>query len=202
METDSGIESLIKPEVILLGAYIPSKSPEVLMQEIGVSQEEIIKLDGNENLFGCSPRVNQALAAYPYLNIYPDAGQEELKKLLADYTGASPDSIVASNGSDELIGYIVRLFIGRGDEVINCVPTFDIFRHRTQLCGGTLVELVRDENYAIDVKAVKAAITDKTKLIVLATPNNLTAMKKLIELLQKYPKNSDLLESIKDFKVN
>jgi len=148
--------------------------------------ENIIKLDANENPYGCSPRVNKALATYPYLNTYPDARQTELRKLLEGYTGISAECIVAGSGSDELIDLITRLFVGEGDEMINCVPSFDMFRFSTKMCGGTSVEVPRDENFAVNVSAVKAAISKKTKIIFLANPNsptgNITLQKDILEI--------------------
>ena len=58
--------------------------------------------------------------------------------------------------------------------MINCVHTFGIYRFSTELCGGTLVEVARDGNFAVNISAVKAAITGKTKIIFLANPNNPT----------------------------
>jgi histidinol-phosphate aminotransferase len=183
-----GIDGLIRPEIVAVGGYVASKSPDTLEGKVEVPVKDIIKLDANENLYGCSPRVQQTLASFPYLNIYPDAEQGELRHLLSEYVGVEPERIVAGNGSDELIGYVFRTFVGRGDEVINCVPTFDIFRHRTQLCGGTLVEITRDENFTVDVAEVKAAITKKTKMIPLATPNNPTGtlmpQKDILEIVE------------------
>jgi len=172
--TSEGIDRLIRPHLVTFSGYTASKSPETLEGKVEVAVEDIIKLDANENLYGCSPRVNQALATYPYLNIYPDAMQTELRKLLQGYTGVDAKHIVASNGSDQLIDHVLRLFIGPGDEVINCVPTFAMFGFSTELCGGTLVEVLRDEDFAINVNAVKAAIGKRTKMILLATPNNPT----------------------------
>ena len=169
-----GINRLIRPHLARFSGYVASKSPETLEGKVEVPVEDIIKLDANENLYGCSPRVNQALATYPYLNIYPDAMQTELRKLLQGYTGVDAKHIVASNGSDQLIDHVLRLFIGPSDEVINCVPTFAMFGFSTELCGGTLVEVLRDEDFAINVNAVKAAIGKRTKMILLATPNNPT----------------------------
>ena len=174
MSEGDGIEKLIRPDLVTFGAYTPCKSPETLQGKVEVPVESIIKLDANENPYGCSPRVNQALATYPYLNIYPDAGQTELRKLLQEYTGVGAEHIVAGSGSDDLIDLILRLFITPGDEVINCVPTFDMFRFGTEIYGGTLVEVVRDENFAVRVEAVKAAISNKTKIIVLVNPNSPT----------------------------
>ena len=174
--TDSigGIERLIRSDLVALGGYVPGKSPETVAKQVEVPVEGIIKLDANENPYGCSPRVKQALGSYPYFNIYPDAEQTELRKLLQDYTGVGAEHIVAGNGSDQLIDLVLRLFVGPGDEVINCVPTFDIFRFSTEICSGKVVEVLRDEDYFVNVSAVKKAISKKTKVIVLANPNNPT----------------------------
>jgi len=169
-----GIDKLIRPELVGFVAYAASKSPETLKGKIEVPVEEIIKLDANENPYGCSPKVNAALATYPDLNIYPDTGQTELRKLLQEYTGVGSEHIVAGAGSDQIIDLILRLFLEPGDEVINCVPTFAMFRFFMGLSSGTLIEVPRDENYAVRVNAVKAAITKRTKIILLANPNNPT----------------------------
>jgi histidinol-phosphate aminotransferase len=153
-----------------------------------VSAQDFVKLNANENPYGCSPRVLQALANSRNLNIYPDDGQQELRKRLAAYVGVAPESIVASNGSNTLIDLIVRLFVDPGDEVINCVPTFDIYRFSTEIAGGTVVNVPRDENFAASVNDVKNAINKKTKLIFLATPNNPTGnvipRKDLLEIIE------------------
>jgi len=181
------IEQLIRPELLTLSSYNASKPPETLEGKVGVPLKDIIKLDANETPYGCSPRVRQALAAYPSFSVYPDSGQTELRELLAEYTGVGAERIVAGNGSDQLIDLLIRLFVGSGDEVINLVPTFGIYHFSTQIQGGTLVEVLRDENFAVNVKAVKAAIGSKTKIIFLANPNNptgnITPQKDMFELV-------------------
>jgi histidinol-phosphate aminotransferase len=187
MTGGDGIEGLVRSVLVSQGAYSPGKAAETLAREIGVAAEDVIKLDANENVYGCSPRVNRALASYPYLNIYPDATQTRIRGLLADYAGIGAEYIVAGNGSDQLIDFILDLLIEPGDEVVNCVPTFAMFGFRTKLHSGTLVEVPRDEDYAVDVDAVKKAITKRTKLILLATPNNptgtITSQKDILELV-------------------
>jgi len=182
-----GIEKLIRPDLVTFGAYTPCKSPETLRGKVEVPVESIIKLDANENPYGCSPRISQALAAYPDLNIYPDAGQTELRKLLQGYTGIGAEHIVAGSGSDDLIELVLRLFITSGDEVITCVPTFDMFRFCTEMYRGTLVEVVRDESFTVRVEAVKAAISSKTKMVVLVNPNSptgtITSQKDILEII-------------------
>ncbi len=187
MSEDVGIERFIRPDLIAFGGYSARKSPETLEGKVEVPVENIIKLDANENPYGCSPRVNQALARCPDFNIYPDDEQTRLRKLLEGYTGVDAKHIVAGSGSNQLIDLVLRLFINKGDEVINCVPTFGIYRFSTELCGGTLVEIPRGEKFAIDISAIKAAINEKTKIIFLANPNNptgsITPQQDIMELL-------------------
>ena len=173
-DAERGIERLIRWGLAGFSGYAASKSPETLAGRVQAPPGGIIKLDANENPYSCSPRVNEALAACAGISVYPDAGQAELRELLAGYTGASAEHIVAAAGSDQLIDLLIRLFVEPGDEVINCPPTFAMFRFFTELNGGKLVEVPRDENFAARVDAVKKAVTARTKLIFLATPNNPT----------------------------
>jgi len=173
-DSSAGIERFIRPDLVIFGAYGASTSPETLKGKVEVPVEKIIKLDANENLYGFSPRVSQALAACPNFNIYPDNTQTGLRKLLEGYTGVDARHIMAGSGGSQIIDLVLRLFVGTGDEMINCVPTFGLFDFFTKLCGGTLVEVPRDENFAVNVSAVKAAISEKTKIIFLANPNNPT----------------------------
>jgi histidinol-phosphate aminotransferase len=169
-----GIEKYIRPDLAAFGGYSARISPDTLKGKVEVPVEDIIKLDANENPYGCSPRVSRALASYRYFNIYPDDGQTKLRKLLEGYSGVGAEHIVAGGGSNQLIDLVLRLFITKGDEVINCVPTFGIYRFSTALCGGTLVEVPRDDNFAVNIGAVKAAITKKTKIVILVNPNSPT----------------------------
>jgi histidinol-phosphate aminotransferase len=168
------IEKFVLPELKSFGGYAASKAPETLKGKIAVPVEKIIKLDANENPYGCSPKVRKALAGYSGIHVYPDSGQQELRKYLQEYTGVPMEHIVASAGSDQLIDLLMRLFVAKGDEVINCIPTFAMFQFFINLVSGTTVNVLRDENFMVDVKAVKKAITSRTKLILLATPNNPT----------------------------
>ncbi len=174
MSEDAGIERLIRSGLVTFGGYSARTSPETLHGKVEVPVESIIKLDANENPYGCSPKVNQALAAYPYLSIYPDAKQTQLRELLQGYTGIGAEHIVAGSGSGDLIDLILRLFVEPGDEVINCVPTFAMYRFSAGICGARLVEVPRDENFAVNVDAVKGAVNRKTKIIFLDSPNNPT----------------------------
>ncbi len=166
------IEKWIRSDLVALGGYSAHKSPDAM--EGRIPGGRIIKLDANENPYGPSPRVQRAFAEYRRWHVYPDADQSKLRQQLQEYTGIDADHIVASDGSGELLDDILCLFLEPGDEVINCLPTFDLYRLRTLINGGRLVNVPRDENFAVDIKAIKAAISRKTKLIILANPNNPT----------------------------
>ena len=168
------MEKLIRRDLLSFGGYSAATSPDTLDGRIDVTPADIIKLDANENPYGCSPRVQKALAKFGKYHIYPDDGQERLRKMLAEYTGVNPDRIVAGNGSNQLIDLLVRLLVSKGDEVINLTPTFGIYSFSTRLCGGTILDLPREADFSFDANKVKAAITPRTKLIFIANPNNPT----------------------------
>jgi len=167
-----GIERLVRSGLVNFKGYSARESAEALEGELVGPVDSVIKLDANENPYGCSPKVNRALAACPDLNIYPDAAQTELRRLLAGYTGVGVERIVAGSGSGDLIDLLLRLLIEPGDEVVACVPAFSMFRFSTRMYGGRLVEVPRDRDFAVTVSAVKAAVSKKTKLILLDNPNN------------------------------
>jgi histidinol-phosphate aminotransferase len=166
-------ERLIRPHLLNTEPYSPVSPLEALSEDAGVAAEYIIKLDGNENPYGCSPRVKEALSSFPYYHIYPDTEQRELRKALEGYVGVSADRLVAGSGSDELIDLILRLFIEPGEVVINCPPTFGMYPFSTSVCNGRLVEVPRDEDFGINVPRLRQAIAgERAKLLFIASPNN------------------------------
>ena len=150
------------------------KSPNMTKVTQDIAPEDIARLNLNENAFGCSPRVFRALGEYQGYNCYPDVAQREIREMLADYAGTAPDNIVGTGGADQLLDLVVRLFVDPGEEIILTIPTFDRCGFSAKLSGGIVKEVLRDNAFAIDVSAVKAAINEKTKLIFLANPNNPT----------------------------
>ena len=183
MSKGEGIERLVRPSLSSFSGYSPHKSPETLKVA-----RDVIKLDANENPYGCSPKVRQALASYDGFSIYPDAGQTELRKLISSYVGVDAERIVAGNGSGDLISLLLRLFISPGDEVVNFPPTFDLYRFETALSCGKLIEVPRGEDFSLDLASLKKMVSAKTKLIFLSNPNNptgnLTPQEDIIEILE------------------
>jgi len=183
---DIEIVRLIRSDLAAFVGYRSRKPPGTLAEQLRFSSESVIKLDANENPYGCSPRVTRALACCDCLNTYYDASQTELRGLIEGYVGVGAEHIVAGNGSCELIDLLVRLFVAPGDEVICCVPTFMMYRFSTQMYGGRPVEVRRSKDFAINVDAVRAAINPKTKMILIDNPNNpggiLTSEKDILRL--------------------
>jgi len=172
MISPEDMEKLIRSELKDMPAYIPIEPTDVLSRRINLPEENVIKLDGNENPYGCSLRVKQTLADYAYYHLYPDPEQRELRKALAKYTGVSIENILAGSGSDELIDLILRLFIRPGDGVVNCPPTFGMYPFSTDVCGGKVVSVPRQQDFSIDIPATKKAMAKGAKVIFIASPNN------------------------------
>ena len=187
MISPEDIERLVRPELKAMKAYTPIEPIEVLSQRTQIPAEKVIKLDGNENPYGCSAKVRQALANYANYHLYPDPEQRELRKALGEYTGVSSEYIIAGSGSDELIDLVLRLFVKPGDKVVNCPPTFGMYPFSTDVCGGKVVNIPRGKDFSIDVAAIKRVLDKRTKVIFVASPNNpsgnLTPESEVLELL-------------------
>jgi histidinol-phosphate aminotransferase len=170
---DKRIEELIRPHLTSIQTYQPVDPPEVLAQRAGVATESIVKLNGNENPYGPSPKAAEAVSTAE-LHIYPDPFQRKLRSALSEYTGFGSENIIAGAGSDELIDLLFRLFIEPGDVILDCEPTFAMYAFCARVAGGELRLIQRDELFEIDLQAVRDAINDKTKIIFISSPNNPT----------------------------
>ena len=135
MNDSTDVTKLMLPQVREALPYAGVDPPEVLAQRTGISEDRVVKLNGNENLYGASPNVAKALADYNAYNIYPDPRQGRLRKVLAEYAGSEPERIVAGAGSDEIIDLLLRLFVGPGDRVIRFTPGFEMYSTFTHLVG-------------------------------------------------------------------
>ena len=166
------LQQSMLPHIRGLDVYQGVDPVDVMAERAGISLDKIIRLNGNENPYGPSPAVAAALADFPNFNHYPDPEQRQLRQALSVHVGIEPERIIAGNGSDELIDMLFRMFIGPGDNIINLTPTFGMYALGAEICGGEAVSAPRDANFEIDLEGVKLAITDRTKAIVVCSPNN------------------------------
>lgn len=172
---NKGFRRLVRPHYRNLVPYAPIVPTDILSESEGLSPDGIIKLDGNENPYGPSPRTIAALCAYREWEIYPDPGQRRLRAKLGEYVGVDPSYIIPGNGSDEIIDLLMRVFLNPGDPIINCPPTFGMYPFSAQVNGADVVSVTRAPDFTLDLPAtIAAARHPRAKMIFLAAPNNPT----------------------------
>jgi histidinol-phosphate aminotransferase len=164
---------LVQPHILDLLGYEPIEPVNVLAERIGVPADEIAKLDGNENPYGPSPRVLEALGKFENYHRYGDPKQRELRQAIGEYVGVGPEYIVAGAGSDELIDLLIRAMLGPGDAVIDCPPAFGMYGFSTRVAGGNVIEAPRRDDFSLDIGGITQAAGD-AKAIFVASPNNPT----------------------------
>lgn len=165
---------LVKDAVERLKPYHPVEAPEQLAARLGMPIDQIVKLDSNENPYGCSFKVQEALSTFDRYHHYPDAQARETRERLGAYAGVDPERVIVGAGSDELIDLLLLATIDSGDEVIIPVPTFGVYQARAELFGGDAVLVPRTESFDLDMDAILQAIGPSTKAVFVTTPNNPT----------------------------
>ena len=151
---------------------------QIALYEGGASHLEginrVTKLSSNENPFGPSPAAKAAYqAAVESLERYPSTDHAELRDAIGEINGLDPARIICGAGSDEIIAFLCQSYTGPGDEVLYSAHGFLMYRISALAAGATPVEAPEIERRA-SVDALAAAITEKTRLVFLANPNNPT----------------------------
>ncbi len=162
----------VRPAVAGLAAYRPGKGAAQAEVEHGIT--EAIKLASNENPFPPIPAVVRAVEeAASGVNRYPDHRATALRERLADWVGVEPEQVAVGCGSVGLLQQLCLTFVDPGDEVVYPWLSFEAYPVCVKMMGGVPVNppLV---DHAFDMAGVAAAVTDKTKMVLLATPNNPT----------------------------
>jgi histidinol-phosphate aminotransferase len=135
---------------------------------------EFDRLMANECPLPPSPAVMRAIASAAATgNLYPPSDRE-LREAIGRFAGVPPESIVVGHGSGEIIDLITRVLVGPGDEAILPSPGYGYFVREVRIYQGTPVFVPLGEGWTFDVPAILAAITERTKLIFLCSPNNPT----------------------------
>ena len=156
------------------GPGIPDISPYVGGESQAEGVERPIRLASNESALGPSPK---AIAAYKTLaeeiHRYPDGGADKLRDVLGRHHGLDPARIVCGAGSDELIALLQRAYAGPGAEVLYSRHGFLMYSIGAMAVGATPVA-VPERNLTADVDAILARITERTRIVFIANPNNPT----------------------------
>ena len=106
--------------------------------------------------------MREALAAYPFPHIYPDPEQRALRAALAEYVGVPAANIFPGHGADELIDLLCRVFLGPGDAIINCPPTFGMYEFDAGLAGARVIEVPRRADFSVDVERISESANQRT----------------------------------------
>ncbi len=162
--------------------------------------DRLIKLDLNENPFGPSPNAIAALSNMRYYNCY--VGQDELRADIAQYVGVDVSHIVVSNGADEMIDLVQRVFLNRGDAIVDCPPSFEMYAFFARVNGARILAVPRREDFSVDVEAIERAVLEgviaseakqspSRELEIASSQNTLLAMTQAKLIFLANPSNPD-----------
>lgn len=162
-----------RPAVELMPAYRPGKGAAQAEAEHGITHA--IKLASNENPLPPVQSILDAVAAAAAgANRYADHRATAVRQRLASWLGVSVDAVTVGAGSVGLLQQLFLTYVDPGDEVVYPWRSFEVYPVYTQLMNGVALTTSLDESHAFDLDAVAAAVTPRTKLVLLATPNNPT----------------------------
>lgn len=152
--------------------YIPGRPIDDVKRAYGLSN--VVKLASNENPYGCSPAVKEAvIATFGDSAIYPDGYCTKLRSAVSTFYNIPEDSLIFGAGTDEVISMLGKIFIEPGDEAITAEVTFSQYAASVEAMAGVMVYTPM-QGHSFDLNGLLAAITPKTKLIFIANPNNPT----------------------------
>ncbi len=142
--------------------------------DIAWENPQIIRMMSNENPLVPSENVMQAILDAAKLgNLYPGSGPE-LRRKIGELAGLTAEHVVLGSGSTDVINFVVHTFIAPGDEAVIPVPTFPMYEARVKVAGGKPITIPMTPNFYWDMDAIFNAITPKTKVIFICSPNNPT----------------------------
>ena len=155
------------PWVMGIAPYVPGRAT-------ADDGRPLIKLSANENPLGASPDATAAFVAAADMRRYPDPGATLLREAIAALHGLDPARIICGTGSDELLHLAAGAFAGPGDEVIYVRYGFAVYDIAARRVGATPV-IAPDRDYGTDVDAILACVTERTRVVYVANPNNPTS---------------------------
>lgn len=187
----------VKSQHPYLETMEPYKPPdlEAAARRAGVPVGELIRLIANENPFGPSPLVSQRLADFNSYHRHPD--YEPLKMAVAGYTGVRTSQVVLSNGADEMIDLLIRLFVEPGDAVVIAPPTFSMYRFSALLNRCDVVTVLRREDLSLDPVAVEESVRERNsraasesgigeaRIVFLTSPHNPSGWAMSLEAIER-----------------
>ncbi len=166
-------QKALRPALRQIPEYAALEDLDAVAREYGVDPATVVKIDGNENPYGPSPKALEALRGDYQPHRYGDADQRRLRAAISTYLDVPPETIVCGSGSDEIIDLLFRLFIGEGDRIVTASPTFGMYAFDAALHGGEVVDVPLLEGWAFDTEGLEAAARE-SKVVFIPSPNNPT----------------------------
>jgi len=167
----------VKDLVKKLDPYVPGRSNADLARAYKLDPDKIIRMGSNENPLGPSPRAVKALQENLHkINTYPESNTDDLKRKIASYAGVNAEEvIIGGDGADEILDVLAKTLIEPGDEYIVHPPSYMYYEFTFNIHGAVPVYARWDiEKNQLDLDSVLEAISPRTKVIFLCTPNNPT----------------------------
>lgn len=173
-----------RPELAHFEPYTPGRSMESVKREFGL--KKVVKLASNENPLGPSPKAMAALKnCAGRVALYPDGFALELRQALAKRLRVKPTQVTLGAGSDELIELLAKAYLNPGDEIVVSAHAFIRYRMAGELMGAKVVTVPMRE-MTHDLEAMAAAVTDRTKFVFVANPNNPTGTYNTVRELEEF----------------
>jgi histidinol-phosphate aminotransferase len=157
-----------------------------------------LRLDFNENTVGCSPRVLERLRSLTAEDLarYPE--RQPIEAIVADFLGISESELLLTNGVDEAIHILCQTYLAPGDEALIVVPTYSMYRIYMSAAGAQVISILADKDFQLPLNALRSRITDRTRLIAIANPNNptgtLTTTEQLLDIARSAPAAAILID--------
>ena len=170
------INELAQQHILKQPVYVTGKPIAYTAREFGLDPKDVDKLASNENPVGPSPKgMEEARKALEEVNLYPDGGSYDLIGKIAEFRGVKREQIAVGNGSNELLDMIAQVFLGEGCEAVMGKHSFAVYKLATMAMNAKIVEVdMPAPAYNYDLKAMRAAVNEKTRIVFLANPNNPT----------------------------
>jgi len=171
--TDFQPQSLLRGHIQDMPPYQPIHPFDVLSEQLGIPEEDLIKLDANENPYGPLPAVKETLKDLESIHIYPDPETRFLRRDIAEVHDLPVDRILTGAGADELIDLILRVILNPGELILNCPPTFSMYAFDTDVNAGRVQIVPRLDDFSLDLQGVEKAVREQSpKVLFVASPNN------------------------------
>lgn len=166
------VEAIARPCLRSVEPYLPGKPIAEVQRELGL--RKVVKLASNENPLGASPKaVAELRRALKDTSLYPEGASPLLRRGLAAALGVAPAQVVVGNGSDEIIRLLCESLLGPEDEVVCSRHGFIRFKQQAMMMGAGVVETPM-RGHTHDLEAMARAVTPRTKMVYVASPNNPT----------------------------